>query len=216
MFTGIIEEIGTVKQLHQTGQALRLVIGCQKVLTDVNLGDSIAVNGVCLTVTSYDSSSFTADVMPETVQATTLSHLVRGSAVNLERAMLASSRFGGHIVSGHVDGVGQVVRRTPAHNAVYFEVSAAPALIHYIVKKGSVAMDGTSLTVFAVSETTFTVSIIPHTLTETIIGMKQAGDPVNIECDMIGKYVEKMLQPKEGNRSTSLSQLLEENGFYGS
>lgn len=214
MFTGIVEEKGTVASIKKNGQSLTLRISASHVLTDVSIGDSIAVNGVCLTVTSFSPSHFDADVMPETFQATTLKGLTTGSQVNLERAMAATSRFGGHIVSGHIDGVGTIRKREQTDNAVYFEIEADNRLLRYIVQKGSVAIDGTSLTVFSVTERTFKISIIPHTLQETVIGLKQVGDQVNVECDMIGKYVEKMLQPKQDSPSSSLTQLLQENGYF--
>ncbi|WP_054711107.1 riboflavin synthase [Bacillus sp. JCM 19041] len=213
MFTGIIEEKGIVSSIKQKGQSLTLSVRAEKILIDVSLGDSIAVNGVCLTVTTFTKHLFTADVMPETFQATTLKQLVNGSPVNLERAMPATGRFGGHIVSGHIDGMGVIKKREPAHNAIYFEVGASNDLLRYIVPKGSIAIDGTSLTVFDVSKDRFTISIIPHTLDETIFGIKQPGDSVNLECDVIGKYVEKMLTVNKQSESTNLAQLLQENGF---
>lgn len=212
MFTGIIEEKGIVSSIKQQGQSLILSVKAEKVLRDVSLGDSIAVNGVCLTVTTLTEHLFTADVMPETFQATTLKQLVSGSPVNLERAMPATGRFGGHIVSGHIDGMGVIKKRETAHNAISFEIGASDDLLRYIVPKGSIAIDGTSLTVFDVSRDRFTISIIPHTLEETIFGVKQPGDSVNLECDVIGKYVEKMLSVNN-SKSTNLAQLLQENGF---
>lgn len=217
MFTGIIEEIGSVANIQHTGKSFVLTIDASKVLTDVNLGDSIAVNGVCLTVTSFSKSRFTVDVMPETVKATSLKTVKRGSRVNLERAMAAGGRFGGHFVAGHVDGVGVIKGKKQLENAVYYEIEADPVLLKYIILKGSVAVDGTSLTVFGVSEDRFTLSLIPHTLSETVLGFKGTGDIVNIECDMIGKYVGHFLNnqsaasPKRGN--TISAQFLEENGF---
>ncbi|GAF12112.1 riboflavin synthase [Bacillus sp. JCM 19046] len=216
MFTGIVEEKGTLAVIKQNGQSLTLKVNASHVLTDVANGDSLSVNGVCLTVTSFSRTDFEVDVMPETFEATTLKDLKRGSEVNLERAMAAHSRFGGHIVSGHIDGVGTIRRREKRENAVYFDIEATKDILRFIVQKGSVAIDGISLTVFSVSDDTFTISLIPHTLQETVMGSKVSGDQVNIECDMIGKYVEKMLQPQqqEAKSSTSLTQLLQENGFY--
>lgn len=217
MFTGIIEEIGSVANIQHTGESFVLTIDASKVLTDVNLGDSIAVNGVCLTVTSFSKNRFTVDVMPETVKATSLKTVKRGSKVNLERAMAAGGRFGGHFVAGHVDGVGVIKGKKQFENAVYYEIEADPELLKYIILKGSVAVDGTSLTVFGVSEDSFTLSLIPHTLSETVLGFKGTGDIVNIECDMIGKYVGHFLNnqaaaaSKRGNNITA--QFLEENGF---
>lgn len=217
MFTGIIEEIGAVANIQHTGESFVLTIDASKVLTDVHLGDSIAVNGVCLTVTSFSKSRFTVDVMPETVKATSLKIVKRGSRVNLERAMAAGGRFGGHFVAGHVDGVGVIKGKKQFENAVYYEIEADTELLKYIILKGSVAVDGTSLTVFGVSDDSFTLSLIPHTLSETVLGFKGTGDIVNIECDMIGKYVGHFLNnqaaaaPKRGN--TISAQFLEENGF---
>jgi len=217
MFTGIIEEIGAITNIQHTGESFVLTIDASKVLTDVNLGDSIAVNGVCLTVTSFSKSRFTVDVMPETVKATSLKTVKRGSKVNLERAMAAGGRFGGHFVAGHVDGVGVIKGKKQFENAVYYEIEAEPELLKYIILKGSVAVDGTSLTVFGVSEESFTLSLIPHTLSETVLGFKGTGDIVNIECDMIGKYVGHFLNnqaaaaSKRGNNISA--QFLEENGF---
>ena len=218
MFTGIIEEIGTLANIQQTGESYVLTINAKKVLDGVHLGDSIAVNGVCLTVTSFSENRFTVDVMPETVKATSLRILKRGSKANLERAMAASGRFGGHFVSGHVDGTGVILSKKPVENAVYYEIEAGKDLLDLIILKGSVAVDGTSLTVFGKTENSFTISLIPHTMTETILGFKGSGDIVNLECDMIGKYVghfltvQKDTVPQKEKSSITL-QFLEENGF---
>ncbi|TXK90677.1 riboflavin synthase, partial [Parageobacillus sp. SY1] len=152
MFTGIIEEVGTIEQMRQSGEAIVMTIGAKKVLEDVHLGDSIAVNGVCLTVTSFTDRSFTVDVMPETVRATSLRTLTKGSKVNLERAMAANGRFGGHFVSGHVDGIGEIIRKWPSANAVYYEIKIPQELRKYMILKGSVAVDGTSLTIFGLTD----------------------------------------------------------------
>ncbi|NEU31023.1 riboflavin synthase [bacterium LRH843] len=217
MFTGIIEEIGVIQEIRQAGESMVIKIGAKEILDDVKLGDSIAVNGVCLTVTSFQSSHFTVDVMPETIRATSLRGIGRGSNVNLERAMSAGGRFGGHFVSGHVDGIGTIMARKPEQNAVYFQINISPELRHYMVEKGSVTVDGTSLTIFAVDEDSFTLSIIPHTLSETIIGQKGVGDVVNIECDMIGKYIEQFitrrLEPAKKSGGSLSDQFLEEHGF---
>ncbi len=189
-----------------------MTLRATKVLEDVKLGDSIAVNGVCLTVTSYTKHHFTVDVMPETVKATSLRGLARGAKVNLERAMRADGRFGGHFVSGHVDGVGTIVEKTRSHNAIYYRISVPDQLLRYMVEKGSVAVDGTSLTVFAVDDDSFTISIIPHTLEKTIIGLKSVGDIVNIECDMIGKYIEHFLTRRQ-KRDRLSEPFLREHGF---
>jgi riboflavin synthase len=216
MFTGIIEEIGTIKRINQSGDAIVMTIGASHVLEDVNLGDSIAVNGVCLTVTSFKKDAFTVDVMPETVHHTSLKLLKVGSKVNLERAMAANGRFGGHFVSGHVDGIGTIKSKKAVDNAVYYHIEVSDELLHYIVLKGSVTVDGTSLTVFGVDRDFFTISLIPHTLSETILGEKGSGDIVNIECDMLGKYIEQFLS-KRFNHSSKQSSLtesfLEEHGY---
>ena len=218
MFTGIVEEIGTVIGIQQSGESFVLTIKAGKILEDVQLGDSIAVNGVCLTVTQFSKDQFSVDVMPETVKATSLKIVKRGSAVNLERAMAAGGRFGGHFLSGHVDGTGVITSKKPFENAVYYEIETDPKLLKYIILKGSIAVDGTSLTVFDVSENSFTISLIPHTMKETILGNKGSGDIVNLETDMIGKYVSHFLTGLIDNpaeKKTGITeQFLEENGFY--
>ncbi|SEM13404.1 riboflavin synthase alpha chain [Mesobacillus persicus] len=217
MFTGIIEEIGTIAGIRRTGPMFEVSIHAEKVLKDVNLGDSISINGVCLTVTSFTAGKFSVDVMPETVKATNIGALQPGSKVNLERAMAAGGRFGGHFVSGHVDGTGIIVRKERVENAVYYEIEVGEDLVSGMIMKGSVTVDGTSLTIFGLSENTFTISLIPHTMEETIIGQKQSGDMVNIECDMIGKYVGHYLRGTglgQGQKKTSLTKsFLEDNGF---
>jgi riboflavin synthase len=217
MFTGIIEEIGIMENIQRTGKSFVMTITAKKVLEDVHLGDSIAVNGVCLTVTSFTGTRFTVDVMPETVKATSLQTLTRGSKVNLERAMGAGGRFGGHFVSGHIDGTGIIMSKEALENAVYYEIETASELLQYVIQRGSIAVDGTSLTVFGVSENSFTLSLIPHTLSETVLGQKGTGDIVNLECDMIGKYVGHFLKNQTKNQLQSKSgitaKFLEENGF---
>ncbi|WP_442598961.1 riboflavin synthase [Neobacillus sp. D3-1R] len=219
MFTGIIEEIGSILTIKQTGEAIVLTIEANKILKDAQLGDSISVNGVCLTVTSFTNNQFTVDVMPETVRATSLKTLKRGSKVNLERAMAAGGRFGGHFVSGHADGIGIIKSKKQYENAVYYEIGVESELLRYIIYKGSVAVDGTSLTVFGVSDDHFTISLIPHTLSETVIGLKGPGDMVNVECDMLGKYVDHFLanrlntEQTPKRKSSITEQFLEENGF---
>lgn len=193
MFTGIIEELGTVQTLKQSTQSMELSIRASKILECVQLGDSIAVNGVCLTVKEFTSNYFVADVMPETVNATSLQQLKVGSIVNLERAMAANGRFGGHIVSGHVDGVATILRKRPVANAVYVDLKMSKDLLTNCIVKGSITIDGTSLTIFHVTDSTITISLIPHTYKETVLGMKQVGEMVNIETDLIGKYVAKHL-----------------------
>ncbi|MCI3920234.1 riboflavin synthase [Paenibacillus sp. TRM 82003] len=194
MFTGLIEEIGTLQSVTRQGEALVLTIRAKKVLEGVALGDSIAVNGVCLTAIRFDATSVAMDVMPETYRRTTLSGLKPGDRVNLERAMLATARFGGHIVQGHVDGTGRVVKREPLDNAVYYTIEPDdPQLFRYVIAKGSIAIDGISLTVVDTTQTAFRVSIIPHTLDQTVLQHKHPGDAVNLETDIVGKYVEHLL-----------------------
>lgn len=193
MFTGIIEEIGKIKSIKKGKSSAILEIAAEKILEDVHLGDSIAVNGVCLTVTSFGDKWFKVDVMHESMNRSSLSVLRSGSHVNLERAMAANGRFGGHIVSGHVDGMGTVQSVVRDDNAVWYTIKAAPAIMKYIVEKGSITIDGISLTVAKVTSENFAVSIIPHTLKETILAEKRPGDVVNLENDMIGKYVERFV-----------------------
>jgi riboflavin synthase len=218
MFTGIIEEIGVVANIQRTGESFVLAIEAKKILNDVHLGDSIAVNGVCLTVTSFTGKLFTVDVMPETVKASSLNMVKRGSKVNLERAMAAGGRFGGHFVSGHIDGTGIIKSKQSFENAVYYEIEAEQDILKYVILRGSITVDGTSLTVFAVTENSFTLSIIPHTLSETILGLKGSGDIVNLECDMIGKYVGHFINNLSSDtaqkRKTGITaQFLADNGF---
>ena len=215
MFTGIVEELGTVRAVRRGKSSSVLSIGAREILSDLNVGDSVAVNGVCLTATSVDSSGFTADVMHETLDRSSLGSLSAGSHVNLERAMSAMGRFGGHIVSGHIDGTGTITALRKDDNAVWYTVSAAPELLRYIVEKGSVAIDGISLTVAAVEESWFSISAIPHTVAVTILAEKRVGDTVNLETDVIGKYVEKLLRPQAKPREQSRITLdfLAEHGF---
>lgn len=215
MFTGIIEEIGTIKNVQGTKDAIIFTIGANKIIEDMSIGDSIAVNGVCLTVTEFHADSFAVDVMPETVKHTSLSMLKNGSRVNLERAMSANGRFGGHFVSGHVDGVGKIVKKQRVSNAVYFELEVDEQLTDTLIYKGSITIDGISLTIFGLEKDKVTVSIIPHTLSDTILGLKNIGDIVNIECDMIGKYLKKFINQQEVTKSSTLNlSFLKENGFY--
>jgi len=193
VFTGIIEELGVVAGLEDQGDAVRLVVRGPHVLADARLGDSIAVNGCCLTVAERDHDTFTADVMRETLDKTALGALETGARVNLERAVTAHSRLGGHIVQGHVDATGAVLRRTPSEHWELVEVSLPRELSRYLVPKGSVTLDGISLTVVDVPRGSFAVSLIPETLARTTLGSKQPGDPVNLEVDVIAKYVERLL-----------------------
>lgn len=196
MFTGIVEEMGTLKAIRKGPHSAVLEIQAKVVLEDIHLGDSIAVNGVCLTATSYSPTGFTADVMHETLNRSALATLRPGSRVNLERAMAANGRFGGHIVAGHVDGVGTVQRITRDDNAIWYTIAAGPEILRYVVEKGSITMDGVSLTVARVEADRFSVSLIPHTAAVTVLGRKRPGDVVNLETDVIGKYVEKLLLPR--------------------
>ncbi|WP_295072986.1 riboflavin synthase [Ruminococcus sp.] len=214
MFTGIIEEIGTVSSVKQSGSSSFIEIQAKKVLEDVHIGDSIAVNGVCLTVTHFGGGVFRADVMNETLSRSSLGKLTSGSPVNLERAMAANGRFGGHIVSGHIDGTGTVTDIKNDGIAVWYTVSVAPELLHYIIEKGSIAIDGISLTVAKVTETSFSVSIIPHTAAQTILGSRKVGDIVNLENDIIGKYVEKLMKPAESPKTGGITmEFLMKNGY---
>lgn len=215
MFTGIIEEIGRMKHVAASGPSMKLTIEARAVIEDVKLGDSICVNGVCLTVTAFTSKSFTADVMPETYRMTNLSKLKPGGRVNLERAMQAGGRYGGHIVQGHIDGIGIIRNRVNEHNAVVFTIEPADAAqLKYIVGRGSIAIDGISLTVVTADSSIFSVSIIPHTLEETILADKHPGDTVNLESDILGRYIERLLHFKEPAQSGGLTEsFLVENGF---
>jgi riboflavin synthase len=214
MFTGIIEELGTIQKIQAQGNTLVLAIKGMKVLDDLKLGDSVAVNGVCLTVTGLTKDTFLADVMPETFHSTSLSILQQGSLVNLERAMGANGRFGGHFVTGHVDAVGHIAKREPKANAIYIDITFPTEYSHLTLYKGSIALDGTSLTIFGVSDHTVTVSIIPHTAKESVLGLKKIGDKVNIEFDMIGKYLHSFMGKKEQKQETRVSaDFLKEHGF---
>ncbi|MGV3488494.1 MAG: riboflavin synthase [Tuberibacillus sp.] len=214
MFTGIIEEIGTVESILASSSTFKIKIKARKILNSTAIGDSISVNGVCLTVTSITHNAFTVDVMPETVKATTLKRLANSSKVNLERAMSANGRFGGHFVTGHVDGIGKIMKRTAVSNAVYYVIVTAPSLLKYMIVKGSVAVDGTSLTIFGLTDSTFTISLIPHTLSETVLGHKGVGDIVNLESDMLAKYIEKYSASNKAQPLSSLSpSFLEKHGY---
>ena len=213
MFTGIIEEIGTIESIRRGAHSAVLTVNAEKILSDIHLGDSIAVNGICLTATAFTKHSFTVDVMHETLNRSSLAGLTPGAPVNLERAMAANGRFGGHIVTGHVDGVGTISKVERDDNALWYTISAAPQILHCIVEKGSVTIDGISLTVAKVSDRDFAVSIIPHTAEKTILSRKKPGDPVNLETDILGKYVEKLLKPQESPKSGLTMEFLLKNGF---
>ncbi len=214
MFTGIIEEVGNVKEINQGKESLHIKVEAKDILSDVQLGDSISVNGVCLTVTSFTETEFDMDVMPETFNDTALRQLKIGSKVNLERAMSANGRFGGHFVSGHVDGVGKIVKRDSRDNAEYFQIQVDPELAKFMMMKGSVSVDGTSLTIFGLEDDTFTISLIPHTQDATILTMKNVGDEVNIECDMLLKYIHQLIFKNQSEEHKSITlETLRETGF---
>ena len=213
MFTGIIEELGTVGQMDRRPDSIKLTIQARKVLEGTQLGDSIAVNGVCLTVTSMTDSSFTADVMHETMRRSSLSDIKSGSKVNLERAMQVGGRLGGHIVSGHIDGVGHIARIAADGIARVITISIPKDMEPFIVEKGSIAIDGISLTVVSVGNSQFSVSIIPHTMANTTLIDKHPGAVVNLETDVIGKYVHSFTTAHTGNRSGITMETLLENGF---
>lgn len=212
MFTGIIEETGHIRTVTRGQHSSILSIGAAEILSDLKTGDSVAVNGVCLTATTVDGGGFTADVMHETLNRSTLGTLSAGDIVNLERAMLADGRFGGHIVSGHIDGVGRIVSVRRDDNAVWYTVEAPPELRRYIVEKGSIAIDGISLTVAKADTRTFSVSVIPHTLRVTALQARHTGSGVNLETDIIGKYVESLLR-LEPAKSNITREFLARNGF---
>ena len=197
MFTGIVEEMGTIRSIRKGTHSAVLEIQAKVVLEDIHVGDSIAVNGVCLTATSFTPTTFTADVMHETLNRSSLAALRPGSRVNLERAMAANGRFGGHIVSGHVDGLGTVLTTQKDDNAIWYTIGAPPEVLRYVVEKGSITIDGISLTVARVDSQSFAISAIPHTVAVTVLQDRKPGDKVNLETDIIGKYVEKLLQTQE-------------------
>lgn len=213
MFTGLIEEIGTMEGSDYGGKSMKLTLKASKVLDNIKIGDSISTNGVCLTVTSFTDTTFTVDVMPETMRKTNLGLLKQGSLVNLERALKISDRLGGHIVSGHVDGTGVIRDFKVEDNATWVIIETKAEIIKYIIPKGSIAIDGTSLTVVEVVDNFFRVSIIPITKEETILLKKKVGDEVNLECDIVGKYIERFLTFKEVKKDTINMKFLEENGF---
>lgn len=201
MFTGIVEEIGIVKALEKGQKFSRLTIGCHKILSDLKIGDSVSTNGVCLTATQVDKGVYHADVMAQTLRVSGLGTLKVGDAVNLERAMSAMGRFGGHIVSGHIDGVGKIVSIERESEAIWLNIEASEGVERLIMEKGSITIDGVSLTVAYLTPKGFKVSLIPHTAKETTLGYKKVGDSVNLENDMIGKFVERLMEKKEGGQS---------------
>lgn len=224
MFTGIVEELGTIVSISKGAKSSRLTLQGQLIFEDMHIGDSIAVNGVCLTVTEKTSNTFTVDVMAETLRRSSLGNLTKGSKVNMERAMAANGRFGGHIVSGHIDGTGTIESFVKEDNAVWVTIAAPGNLLKYIIEKGSITIDGISLTVAYVDNRCFKVSLIPHTAANTTLLMKKAGDIVNLENDIVGKYIDKLLHFKledenensgqELDKSQGLTlEFLSENGF---
>lgn len=216
MFTGIVEEIGHIHHISKTSRAEKLVISCEKVLEGTKIGDSIAVNGTCLTVTAMDGTSFSADVTPETMRRTAFSLFRPGTPVNLERALRLGDRLGGHIMMGHVDGTGRILSMKKDDNAVNISISTDRKWMRYIIEKGSVAVDGISLTVAGRTEKSFSIALIPHTGSETALLLKHPGDLVNLECDYLGKYVEQLLKggPTEG-LTMGMLETLGHGGHYG-
>ena len=215
MFTGIIEEIGKVVSIKKGAKSSILTIQGRKIFEDLKIGDSVAVNGVCLTVTSFSKNIFIADIMNETLMRSSLGDLSNGSLVNLERAMAANGRFGGHIVSGHIDGTGSIIKIQRDDNAIWYTITTSDNLMKYIVEKGSIAIDGISLTVAKVDCKSFSVSIIPHTAKETVLSHRSVGDNVNLENDIIGKYVEKLINlgDKKKIESNITKEFLMKNGY---
>lgn len=215
MFTGLIEEVGKVQSIRNGVNSAQITINATKVLEDVKLGDSISTNGVCLTVVNYTKDAFTVDVMPETMRRSNLKSLKQGSSVNLERALKLGDRLGGHIVSGHIDGVGYVKAVGEEDNSTWVTIKTSSDISKYIIKKGSIAIDGTSLTVAYIDDEIFKVSIIPLTKEETTLLSKKTGEEVNLECDMVGKYIEKftMFSQKEEIKESIDINFLKENGF---
>ncbi len=213
MFTGIIEEIGKVKSIARHANSIKLTIAVHKILDDIHVGDSICTNGVCLTVTTFDNDTYTADVMPETMNRTNLKDLRINDLVNVERAMPANGRFGGHIVSGHIDGTGVISKMTKDDKAVRIRIETNPGILRFIVEKGSIAIDGISLTVTDVTSFDFGVSIIQHTQDETTLTKKKIGETINLENDIVGKYIEKFTGDNSAKKDKNLLNLLNDNNF---
>lgn len=215
MFTGLVEEIGRIKAVVKSTKSAQITVLAKEVLVGLKIGDSINTNGVCLTVTSFGTNWFTVDVMAETMRRSNLDGIQSGAEVNLERALRLGDRLGGHIVSGHVDGLATISHIEREDNATWLTITASSSLLHYIVHKGSIAIDGVSLTVASVDDRSFRVSIIPHTKDVTTLHHKRIGDQVNIECDMIGKYIEKFMVHKveESVSNTIDEAFLSKHGF---
>ena len=215
MFTGIVAEIGKIQNVKKNVKSSVITIEGNKIFEDINIGDSISVNGVCLTVTTFSNNTFTADVMNETISRSSLGQLQNGSSVNLERAISANGRFGGHIVSGHIDGIGKIIKIEKDDNSIWYTIAVKDNLMKYIVEKGSIAIDGISLTIAKVAVNDFSISIIPHTVQETILSHRSVGDIVNIENDVIGKYVEKLITCEKNQKvkSNITMDFLIKNGF---
>lgn len=217
MFTGLVAELGTVEKLARQGESYHLTVAAKKIMNNLKIGDSVAVNGACLTIVHLDDNTFTADVMPETVRLTNIGDLHTGDRVNLERTLRLCDGLDGHIVSGHIEGLGTIISQRPEGIAIVVTFAAEGRLLKYILPKGSIAIDGISLTVTEVTETGFSVSLIPHTAKETTLGFKNIGDKVNLETDIIGKYVERMLSfsvvQKQVKDETLDMDILMKNGF---
>ncbi|MCC2625681.1 MAG: ribE [Burkholderiales bacterium] len=214
MFTGIIEELGTVSKINTNSQSLEMTILAKNILKDIKLGDSIAVNGVCLTVTSFNDKQFSVDVMPETYKATSLAKVKSGDMINLESSLRFNGKLGGHFVTGHVDDIGVIEEITPVDNAINYKIRINKDLIKYCIYKGSIAIDGTSLTIFGVGDNWLTIALIPHTVKNSVIGCKKVGDIVNVECDMLGKYVLNLAKANQALATTSITKdTLTINGF---
>ncbi len=214
MFTGLVEEVGKVLDIKEDRKIWTINFECERIVKDISIGDSIAVNGVCLTVKEFTKNTFKADIMAETIRKTNLGFLKSGNFVNLERALKIGDRFGGHIVSGHIDGTGIIEKFRQEGDAIWISISTSKDMLKYIVYKGSVAIDGVSLTVSYVDEEKFKVTIIPHTKEATTLIKKNINDLVNIECDIVGKYIEKLLLHKEVENESKIDvNFLKENGF---
>ena len=217
MFTGIVEEVGSLRQIQKSAKGLHITISARRVLEGSKIGDSICTSGICLTITHLASNAFEADVMAETLRCSKMQALQAGSPVNLERSLRPDTRLGGHIVSGHIDGTGVIAHMEREDNAVWLSIKAPQEILRYVIKKGSIAIDGVSLTVAEVDPESFKVSIIPHTGAETTLLQQKPGDQVNLECDVIGKYVEKLLgfsSPDPSKKDSLSMDFLRENGFF--